>query len=308
MSATDDQIAASSDFDAAWSQLEAAIPAPQEAPAEAEAQESVGKSDTSAGSAPEGAVKGISEETPAVSDRDLELIQSEFKRAGLEPDALKGKSGRELELAVANAINTVVRAKDRGFEEWRAKQAQGDSSDSAGVEGVESEAGSEQPEALAAQREAQGTPVDLEALTSTLTDEMGEEAAPVIAAFKGLAEQNARLAQRLDAQEQERQAAPVSRAIDAALAGNEVLSNPQKREAFLQAAKAKADLDGIEVQPGESPEAFVQRVIDNAKPLLDADAPAAAKTRTVSPPSSKSQPSSNRLDEFDKAWMGLGLG
>jgi len=307
MSSTDDQIASSSDFDAAWSQLEAASP-PLAQPAEGAGAETVAESDSSAGSAPEGGVQETSEETPTVSDRDLELIQSEFKRAGLEPDALKGKSGRELELAVANAINTVVRAKDRGFEEWRSKQAQGDSSDSAGVEGAESETGSGQPEALAAQRGTQGTPVDLEALTSTLMDEMGEEAAPVIAAFKGLAEQNAQLAQRLDAQEQERQAAPVNRAIDEALAGNEVLSNPQKREAFLQAAKAKADLDGIAAEPGESPESFVRRVLDNAKPLLGESAPAAVKTRTVSPPSSRSQPSSNKLDEFDRAWMGLGLG
>lgn len=246
--------------------------------------ESVGKSDTSTGSEPEGGVQGGADEPPSgePAQEAIEASMSELRRHGLTPDAFKGKSEGALIVAMGEALMTARREQDRRLQELR--EAQGDSTPPADPDQGDEAENRDSGRAQATPPETRPS-VDLEAVSSVLADEMDEEAAqPILAAFTALAEQNAQLVQRFEAQEQERQAAPVNRAIDEELAGDESLSNPDKREAFLAMAQAKASLDGLEVKPGETPDAFARRVIRNALPKSEEEAPPSKRRVTEKAP------------------------
>jgi len=218
--------------------VEAGIAASMSHEAEEEADpfeeaKSVAKSDTSPGQAEPESLQEGAEETPAPFDPvKLADALDEIKRAGLKPEAFKGKSEGEL-IALGVELNTRRRQRDR---EWQ--EAQGQSS--------ETKATGEQPSATSpAETTAKATPesqaaplLDLDKTLTPVFEDLSEEAAQSLKSVLGsIMSQNAALQARLDQEDQARQLAPIVKAADTALAGlglaPEVLSNPDKRESLL---------------------------------------------------------------------------
>ena len=252
-------------------------PAVDEAPPvlEDEEPESVAKSDTSAGQPEAEGLQGEAEETPAAFDpvAYADAID-EIKRAGLEPAAFKGKSEGEV-IAIGVELNTRRRQRDR---EWNSSQGQ---SKDNGQDGQDSGDAAQVEKPL-----AEAIPVlDPAKLDETLTpfvEEFGEEAAPVADLLKTLAKQNAALQSRLAQDEQARQLAPLEQVIQEELSGSD-LSNPDARDKFLAFAKAKAVMDGVDVEQGETPADYMRRVIRHAKGDAKPEREQATKVRTGKP-------------------------
>lgn len=267
-----------------------------EAPAESE---TVAKSDTSAGQADSDALQGGSEETPAAFDPvKLANAMDEIRRAGLEPSAFKGKSEGEL-LALGVELETRRRQRDR---EWQAAQGQSSESVASGQQqGGEARTGDA---TATAATEAQSP--DLDAALTPFVEEFGEAADPVVTLLKALHADNAALKSQLQAEARARQLAPLEKVIEEELAGNEVLSNPDKRDAFLKMAQAKAELDGLS---DTDPVELMRKAIRNALPSEAASAQT-AKVKTPPPASGDTSRSTyepktkaeSRSLAFDKWW------
>lgn len=242
--------------------------------------ETVGKSDSSAGQAGAEGLQGGSEEPPVAFDpvAYADAID-EIRRAGLEPDAFKGKSEGEV-IALGSELNTRRRQRDR---EWQSSQGQSKDEGQNGQDSGDA-AQTEQP---AAQAAPVLEPDELDATLTPFVEEFGEEAAPVADLLRKLAQQNAALQSRLSQDEQARQLAPIEQAINEELSGSD-LSHPDARDKFLNYAKAKADLDGIEAAPGESQADFIRKVIRNANGGEGARREQATKVRTGKPATSTS--------------------
>lgn len=221
--------------------------------------ESVAKSDTLPGQGePDGLEQG-SEEPPAAFD-PVKLADAidEIRRAGLEPNAFKGKSEGEL-IALGVELNTRRRQRDREYQE-----AQGHSKE-AGTDGHTSKDAAK-PDAPLAPEPNGLDPAKLDEMLTPFVEAYGEEAAPVVDLLKSVVAQNAQMAARLEADAQARQLAPIEQAVNEELAGKDDLSNPDAREEFLRKAELKAELDGMEARPGETQADFIRRVVRNALP------------------------------------------
>lgn len=236
-------------------------PAPAEA-SKPEQGKSVAKSDTSPGHGIPDALQGGSEETPATPDPvKLADAMDEIKRAGLEPNAFKGKSEGEL-LALGVELNTRRRQRDR---EWQ--DAQGQSSDAKATGQASRDTSPESTKAKATPEAKSAPLLDLETALTPVFEDLSEEAAQSLKSFLGsLVSQNAALTARLDQEEQARQLAPIEKAVDEAVAGQVDLSNPEARAKFEAFAKAKAELDGLSPNAGESAADYIRRVVQNALP------------------------------------------
>jgi hypothetical protein len=236
-------------------------PAPAEA-SKPEQGKSVAKSDTSPGHGIPDALQGGSEETPATPDPvKLADAMDEIKRAGLEPNAFKGKSEGEL-LALGVELNTRRRQRDR---EWQ--DAQGQSSDAKATGQASRDTSPESTKAKATPEAKSAPLLDLETALTPVFEDLSEEAAQSLKSFLGsLVSQNAALTARLDQEEQARQLAPIEKALDEAVAGQVDLSNPEARAKFEAFAKAKAELDGLSPNAGESAADYIRRVVQNALP------------------------------------------
>jgi len=265
-------------FEAEWKRLGIdSDPVAVEAPPvlEPEEPESVAKSDTLTGQPEPEGLQGETEEPPASFDpvAYADAID-EIKRAGLEPAAFKGKSEGEV-IAFGVELNTRRRQRDR---DWTSSQGQSkdesqdgqDSRDAAQAEQPPAEA----PPAL--------DPAKLEEALTPFVEQFGEEAAPVADLLKTLATQNAALQSRLDQDAQARQLAPIEQVIQEELSGSD-LSNPDARDKFLAFAKAKAVMDGVDVEQGETPADYMRRVIRHAKGDAKPEREQATKVRTGKP-------------------------
>lgn len=265
----------------------------------AEPQKSVAKSDTSPGHGIPDALQGGSEETPATPDPvKLADAMDEIKRAGLEPNAFKGKSEGEL-LALGVELNTRRRQRDR---EWQ--EAQGQSSDAKATGQASRDTSPESTKAKATPEAKSAPLLDLETALTPVFEDLSEEAAQSLKSFLGsLVSQNAALTARLDQEEQARQLAPIEKALDEAVAGQVDLSNPEARAKFEAFAKAKAELDGLSPNAGESAADYIRRVVQNALPA-NGERAQATKVRTTTPAVAKTKGTPdnprNRDERFDE--------
>lgn len=267
-----------------------------------EPEKSVVKSDTLSVDGAENVLQVEPDESPAgePDQTAVESAMTELRRAGLSPDAFKGKSEGALLVAMGEALNTVRRDQDRRIQELKA--AQGSPTDSSKSDQGEIDTVPASGDASAKQAPS-GPTVDLQALSSVLLDDgLSEEAAQsVVSVIESLAKQNAALEARLNADVQARQLAPLEQAITEETAGIEALSNPEKLDSFLTMAKAKAEFDGIEL--GKDPVEAARRIIRNA--LGTEGRPAqATKVRTSKPATAKGKATPdkprNRDERFDE--------
>lgn len=238
-------------------------------------QKGVAKSDTSPGQPELESLQVEAEETPTSFDpvAYADAID-EIQRAGLKPSAFKGKSEGEV-ISFGIELNTRRRQRDR---EWTASQGHSKDDGQSGQDSSDA-AQAKQPPAEAA---SALDPATLDATLTPFVEEFGEEAAPVAELLRTLATQNAALQSRLAQDEQARQLAPIEQAIQEELSGSD-LSNPDARDKFLKYAEAKAELDGVEVEQGESPADFMRRVIRHAKGDEESTRKRATKVRTGKP-------------------------
>ena len=222
----------------------------------------------------------------------------EIKRAGLEPNAFKGKSEGEL-LALGVELNTRRRQRDR---EWQ--EAQGQSSDAKATGQASRDTSPESTKAKATPEAKPAPLLDLETALTPVFEDLSEEAAQSLKSFLGsLVSQNAALTARLDQEEQARQLAPIEKALDEAVAGQVDLSNPEARAKFEAFAKAKAELDGVSPNAGESAADYIRRVVQNALPA-NGERAQATKVRTTTPAVAKTKGTPdnprNRDERFDE--------
>lgn len=280
-------------FAAEW-EAQGLSPAPAAEPAK-----SVVKSDSLPVDAPAKVVQGGSEEPRATFDPGkLADAMDEISRARLEPDAFKGKSESEL-IALGVELNTRRRQRDR---EWQ--EAQGHSKDD-GAKGQTPGDTAQAPDSSAKETPSLD-PAKLDEILNPFVEEFGEEAAPVVTLLKSLAQQNAALEARLNADVQARQLAPLEQAIKEETAGNEALSNPEKLDKFLVMARAKAEFDGIDL--GTDQIEAARRVIRNALPASQGAPAPLQRVNTVAPAGTRSAPTSKKeADPFAETWKELGL-
>jgi hypothetical protein len=287
-------------FMAQWSEM---YPDP-EAP-----QESVAKSDTSSGHAAPDALQGGSEETPAPLDPvKLADAMDEIKRAGLEPNAFKGKSEGEL-IALGVELNTRRRQRDR---EWQ--EAQGQSSETKATGEHSSATGPAETKAKATPESKAAPLIDLEKELTPVFEDLSEEAAQSLKSVLGsIVSQNAALQARLDQEDQARQLAPIVKAADTALAGlglaPEVLSNPDKRESLLGLA-SQIRQQNPEAFDGMSIEESVTKAVHMAAQAVYGVTPKqtgqaqATKVRTGTPATARGKAAPdkprNRDERFDE--------
>lgn len=298
-----------SGFDRAWDTMHGEEPAPKE--------ESVVKSDTSPpealDAAPAEAQSEPTVEPPGAADpKELAKALDDIRRSGLKDADLSGKS-EEYILELGRECDTLKRQRDRERTERQNQEREA-------VGQSPSDAASDEPsgEADTPPQGATDTPATPEVDFTPLVEEFGEEAArPVIDALESMKRENAALQAKFDAQEQERQLAPVleqaNEALDGMVGNHPDLSKPEIRTKVLESADrlGAAYTDKYGALPKEEQLAAVLQDAVNlelgpgiesgkAKPRNKAEAPAANSNDVPrTPPGTQREVIS---EGFDRAW------
>jgi len=293
-------------FDTAWNRSMGGAEEPAEE--ENRAEESGGFSGNPLDAASDN-VQDAGVENPGVFDpKSMATAYDEIHRAGLD-SLLAGKGEAEI-LAFGKELGVARAQRDREFSARQTQKPAHGGNLGAAVDPVDAEA----PDCDGASAEA-GSSAELPDFTP-LVEEFGEDAArPIIDAIEALSRDNAALRSRFEAQEQERQLAPVLKQAEMILDGlvrsHQDLSKPESREKVIVAANKLAlaypekygalpigeerlsailkDAALLELGPATSSE-------KPATPRRKAQAPAGNSNRTTTPKGSTLN------DGFDRAW------